>query len=138
MSVLVNGSPTAQFSVEKGFNIVVEGLSRLLRKTTVLGWVSGASFGGNRVHITHLQFADDTIIFLKPKLEYFLYTRRILRCFELASGLCINFHKSCVVKIGRLEEFLCAWTAVFKCQHASLRISYLGLPLGGRPNVVAF
>ncbi|KAK2644266.1 hypothetical protein Ddye_019461 [Dipteronia dyeriana] len=31
-------------------------------------------------------------------------TRRILKCFELASGLSLNFHKSCAVKGDRRER----------------------------------
>ncbi|KAK2651364.1 hypothetical protein Ddye_011220 [Dipteronia dyeriana] len=112
ISVLVNGSHTPQFGVDRGlrqgdplslflFNIVVEGLNKFMEKAVDLDMLRGASFGNNSVHITHLQFAEDTIIFLKPRMEFLINTRRILRCFELASGLRINFHKSCVVKVGQ-------------------------------------
>lgn len=77
------------------FNIVSEGLNGLFRKAMELGLIRGATFGSNDVHISHLQFADDTILFLKPSLEYLCNDRRILRCFELVAGLRINFHKSC-------------------------------------------
>ncbi|KAK3231157.1 hypothetical protein Dsin_003038 [Dipteronia sinensis] len=80
MSVLVNGSPTPQFGVQRGlrqggslspllFNIVVEGLNCLFLKAVNLDLIKGESFDDNEVHITHLQFANDTIIFLKPKME---------------------------------------------------------------------
>ncbi|KAK2638365.1 hypothetical protein Ddye_026160 [Dipteronia dyeriana] len=111
LSILVNGCPTQQFDIEKEihqgdhlshflFNVVVESLSSLLRKAHGLDMIMGISFCNNDVHITHLQFAEDTIVFLKPKMEFLVNAERILRCFELASGLKINFHKSCIVRIG--------------------------------------
>ncbi|KAK3212282.1 hypothetical protein Dsin_016988 [Dipteronia sinensis] len=69
LSVLVNGSPTPQFGLEGDplfpflFNLVVEGLSALFRKAYDLNRIMGASFGNNDVHISHLQFANDTILF---------------------------------------------------------------------------
>ncbi|KAK3221067.1 hypothetical protein Dsin_015037 [Dipteronia sinensis] len=60
------------------------------------------------------------------------YDRRILRCFELASGLGINFQKTCVVKVGKREMCEDNWAGIFRCGNATIPISYLGLPLGGR------
>ncbi|KAK3194323.1 hypothetical protein Dsin_025633 [Dipteronia sinensis] len=78
LSVLVNGCPTDQFLMERGlrqgdpvlpflFNIVVECLSCLFKKAQELNLVRGVSFGNAEVHISHLQFADDTILLLKQK-----------------------------------------------------------------------
>ena len=66
--------------------------------------MKGAVFGKNEVHVSHLQFADDMILFIQPNLSYFLNARRILKVFELVSGLRINFHKSCVVSVGGRER----------------------------------
>ncbi|KAK2662855.1 hypothetical protein Ddye_001429 [Dipteronia dyeriana] len=142
MSILVNGSPTKQFSVERGlrqgdplspflFNIVVEGLSRLLGRASSLDIIKWAVFGVNGVEIAHLQFADDTILFLKPQMEFLLNVKRILRCFELASGLKINYHKSCFVKFGKKDPSNDMWAAAFRCIRSSLPINHLGLSLGG-------
>ncbi|KAK3185002.1 hypothetical protein Dsin_032288 [Dipteronia sinensis] len=143
ISVLDNGSPTAQFGVERGllqgeplspflFNIVLEGLSCLFRKAVELGLLKGATFGKNMVQISHLQFADDTILFLKPNLEYLRNAKRILRCFKLATGLRINFFKSCLVKIGPNVPWNVGWAEAFHCRYDALPIMYLGLPLGAR------
>ncbi|KAK3213081.1 hypothetical protein Dsin_017787 [Dipteronia sinensis] len=78
------------------------------------------------------------MLFLQPKLEYLINFKRILRCFELASGLRINFHKSCVVKVGKKLAEEEDWGRVFKCKKAILPISYLGLPIGARPHSKAF
>ncbi|KAK3222180.1 hypothetical protein Dsin_009205 [Dipteronia sinensis] len=81
---------------------------------------------------------DDTIIFLKPRLDYLCNARRILRCFEIAAGLRINFHKSCLVKVGKSGATNTNWAKVFKCKEATFPITYLGLPLGARPSSKAF
>ena len=80
---MVNGSPTPQFGAQRGlrqgdplspflFNIVVEGLSALLYKAVSLDLIKGESFGKNEVHVSHLQFANDTVVFLKPSIDYIL------------------------------------------------------------------
>ena len=79
----------------------MESLSGCLKTAVDLNLLRGFSVGDNEVHVTHLQYADDTILFLKPKVEFLANAKRILRCFEMASGLKINFHKSCVVKVGK-------------------------------------
>ncbi|KAK3197937.1 hypothetical protein Dsin_021352 [Dipteronia sinensis] len=149
LSVLVNGSHTSQFGKERVlhqgnlispflFNIVTESLSSVLRKAIDLGLISGATFGNNEVYISHLQFADDMIIFLKSRLEYLCKARRILRCFELVMGLRINFHKSYVVKIDKKKTTEDGWADAFKSKKATLPITYLCLPLGARPNTKSF
>ncbi|KAK3220389.1 hypothetical protein Dsin_014359 [Dipteronia sinensis] len=144
MSILVNGSPTKQFRVEIGlrqgdpllpflFNIVVEGLSCMITKARDLHLIKGAVFGVDKVHITHLQFADDTILFVEPNMDYIRNVKRILRCVELVSGLKINFHKSCLVRVGKSGHTNGKWSEAFRCAESSLPILYLGLPLGGNP-----
>ena len=83
------------------FNLVVECLSGCLKKVVDLNLLRGISFGEDAVHMSHLQYANDTIIFLEPKLDFLVNGKRIMRCFEMASGLRINFHKSCVVRVGK-------------------------------------
>ncbi|KAK3220873.1 hypothetical protein Dsin_014843 [Dipteronia sinensis] len=91
------GDPLSPFL----FNMVVESLSCYLKKAFELNLLKEASLGNDEVHISHLQFADDTILFLELNMEYLVNRKRILRCFEMASGFKINFHKSCVVKVGK-------------------------------------
>ncbi|KAK2639456.1 hypothetical protein Ddye_027251 [Dipteronia dyeriana] len=80
-------SPTSQFGVERGlwqgdplspflFNIVTEGLSCLIDKAAGLGLVGGATFDNDIIQITHLQYADDTMLFLKPKRPVFDWEKK--------------------------------------------------------------
>ncbi|KAK2650715.1 hypothetical protein Ddye_018204 [Dipteronia dyeriana] len=109
LSILVNGSPTDQSGLESGlhqgdplppflFNIAIKVLNRLLKKALEMNMVRGVDFGNGKEHATHLQSTDETIVFLEPKRDYLLNLKRILRCYEMASGLRINFHKYCIIK----------------------------------------
>ncbi|KAK2648316.1 hypothetical protein Ddye_015805 [Dipteronia dyeriana] len=73
----------------------------------------GCHFGIEAVRVLHLQFTDDTILFPQPKIEYLLNVRRIMRCFELALGLHINFQKTCLVKVGKRRNEEEDWAAIF-------------------------
>lgn len=112
MSVLINGSATEEFQTQKGlrqgdplspflFNIVVEALNILLERARALNIIKGTQIGANGVIPSHLQFADDTILFCNNDRVELANIKRILRCFQLMSGLKINFSKSsvCGVKI---------------------------------------
>ncbi|CAL5336186.1 unnamed protein product [Camellia sinensis] len=144
ISVLVNGSPTAEFSPQRGlrqgdplspflFTIVAEGLNILLERAKEQGMIRGASVGHQELIISHLQFADDTIIFCEANWDEIRVLKRILRCFEVMSGLKINFHKSIVCGIGVEEELVKEFANNLNCLSQSLPLSYLGLPLGANP-----
>lgn len=141
MSVLVNGSPTKEFSLEKGlrqgdplspflFNIAVQGLSCMLQRGCDLGLIEGVSIGQAGFHLSHLQFADDTLIFSSASLESMQNVKRILLCFELMSGLKVNFSKSSIFGVG-IEDHVCDFTAqTLRCKQGHLPFKYLGLPIG--------
>lgn len=69
ISVLVNGSPTNEFSPQRElrqgeplvpflFNLVAEGLNLFLNRAKQLGLIKGASVGVNNLSISYLQYAD--------------------------------------------------------------------------------
>ena len=59
--------------------------------------MEGIYIGSNRVDLSHLQFADDTLLFCPTNRGVILNLRRMLHCFLVMSGLCINFSKSAVI-----------------------------------------
>lgn len=144
ISVLVNVSPTEEFSPQGGlrqgdplspflFNLVAEGLNLRLHRAKLLGLVKGALLGSNRMSISHLQFVDDTIIFCEADLKELILIKRILRCFQVMSGLKINFHKSVVCGVCISDSEVKDFAGELNCQSKKLSILYLGLPLGANP-----
>lgn len=75
ISILVNGSPTAEFSPSRGlrqgdplspllFNLVGEVLAMLLNRASDLQIINGVLLPNCEKPLTHLQFADDVVLFL--------------------------------------------------------------------------
>ncbi|RVW23579.1 LINE-1 retrotransposable element ORF2 protein [Vitis vinifera] len=149
-SVMANGTPTGFFSSSKGlrqgdplspylFVMGMEVLSILIRRAMEGGFISGCKIqrdGGRAVHIAHLLFADDTIVFCEAKKEYLTNLSWILFWFEAASGLRINLAKNEIILVGevqRIEEL----AVEIGCRVGQLPTVYLGLPLGV-PNKAAY
>ena len=142
-SVLVNSSPEGYFTSSRGlhqgdplspllFLLVMEVLSRMLKKVESEGLIQGFSAGGNAnssLRISHLLYADDTILFCDANMTQMLYIRMVLTCFEATTGLRVNMSKSEMVPVGEVQnisvlaESLC-------CRIGVLPLSYLGMPLG--------
>ncbi|RVW95180.1 LINE-1 retrotransposable element ORF2 protein [Vitis vinifera] len=142
-SVLVNGVPAGFFPSSKGlrqgdplspylFVLGMEVLDALIRRAVAGGYLSGCSIKGDRRHnlkISHLFFADDTIVFCEANKEHLTHLSWILLWFEAASGLRINLDKSEIIPVGVVEEIE-EMAVELGCKVGSLPSHYLGLPLG--------
>lgn len=60
--------------------------------------------GGENLEITHLQYADDTLIMCEAKEEQLKILRVILVLFEGISGLHINWRKSFLYPINEVQN----------------------------------
>ena len=110
-------------------------LSVLIRRVVEGGFLSGCSIRGGRrpaVNISHLLFADDTVVFCEAKKEHLMHLSWILFWFEAASGLRINLDKSEIILVGEVEE-VDEMAVELGCRVGLLPSVYLGLPLGA-PN----
>jgi hypothetical protein len=144
LSVLVNGCPTSKINIQRGlkqgdplapflFLLVVEGFSGVMRKAVEVNLFKGFTIGRSSVVISHLQYADDTLCIGEASVSNLWSLKAILRGFELASGLRVNFWKSGLIGINVSPMFLSSACTFLNCREASLPFKYLGLPIGANP-----
>nr|XP_029144810.1 uncharacterized protein LOC114924424 [Arachis hypogaea] len=147
MSVLINSSPSKPFKIERGlrqgdplspflFVLVVDVLHRMIAEAVRNGRISPLLVGRDSVELSHLQFADDIILFSPPEEKTIKNYKRLLRCFELMSGLSINFDKSSLITVNCDEQWVQCMCHFLGCKGGSLPVKYLGIPLGPNPRLV--
>ncbi|XP_016172256.1 uncharacterized protein LOC107614629 [Arachis ipaensis] len=97
--------------------------------------ISPLVVGRDMVELSHLQFADDTILFCPPEDETMKNYKRLLRWFELMSELSINFDKSSLIPINCEEQWVQRMCSLWGCKEGTLPVRYLGVPLGANPKL---
>ncbi|RVX07515.1 putative mitochondrial protein [Vitis vinifera] len=118
-AILVNGNAKGWVKASRGlrqgdplspflFTIVADVLSRMLLKAEERSLLEGFRVGRNRCRVSHLQFADDTILFASSSEE----------------------------ELQTLKSLLLA--LLLDCKASDWPILYLGLPLGGNPTACGF
>ena len=147
---MINGMPTGFFSNSKGlrqgdplspylFVLGMEVLSNPIRRAVDGGFLSGCRIRGRgeeEMIVSHLLFADDTIIFCEASKEQLSALSWILAWFEAASGLRINLDKSVLIPVGEVEDIE-EMTVELGCKVGLLPTVYLGLPLGAHHKAVS-
>jgi hypothetical protein len=144
LSVLVNGSPTREVKIERGlkqgdplapflFLLVVEGLSLLMSRAVSLGYFKPFDIKNSGIVVSHLQYADDTLFIGEACVENLWCVKAILRCFELMSGLKINFAKSMIFGVVPDEPFMRVASKFLNCKVGKFPFIYLGLSVGANP-----
>jgi hypothetical protein len=99
----------------------------------IQGFVSHLIPGG----VTHLQYADDTMILFEPSELGIANLKLLLLCFENMSGLKINFSKSEAVVTGVTEPKKLRVANMLNCSLVNFPISYLGLPVSDKKLLVS-
>ena len=141
VSVLVNGSPLAQFTPQRGlkqgdplspllFNIVAEALSGIMSQALLKGLFRGFLCGKNKVEVSLLQYADDTIFFGEALMDNVRAIKAMLRAFELVSGLKINFAKSGFGAFGVSDLWTNEAADYLNCSLLTFPFTNLGVPIG--------
>jgi hypothetical protein len=148
MSVLVNGSPTAEINIQRGlkqgdplapflFLLVAEGLGGLMKKAVETNRFRGFKVGSNGVIVSHLQYADDTLCISEASIENLWTLKAILRAFEMVPGLKVNFWKSCVMGVNVSNDFIRLASSFLNSKVGLVPFIYLGLPVGANPRRVS-
>lgn len=123
ISVLVNSSPTNEFCSQRGlrqgdplspflFNLVAKGLNLLLTRAYHMGVIKWVKISVGEVVLSHLQFADDSLLLCEAEDEKVRNLKKILRCFKVMSRLRISYHKSQVCGVGVPVESLAKFASI--------------------------
>jgi hypothetical protein len=139
--IKVNGALSEPFTPERGlrqgdplspylFLICAEGFSALLNKAEEDGLIAGIKICRNAPSISHLLFADDSLILIRAKREDASQLRSILELYEQCSGQMINKAKSAILfstntkSVQRREV-----KEILEVQKETMNERYLGLPV---------
>jgi len=149
-SVLVNGSPTCEFPLKRGlrqgdplspflFLLAAEGLNVLMKSVVDNNLYTGYEVGNpNSVMVSHLQFADDTLLVGTKSWANVRALRAVLTLFADMSGLKVNFHKSLLVGVNIGDSWLREAASILNCKVGKISFLYLGLSIGGDPQRLSF
>jgi hypothetical protein len=148
-SVLVNGSPTDEFYLERGlrqgdplspflFLLAAEGFNILMKSMVDNHLFHGYKVGVEATTVvSHLQFADDTLILAEKSWTNVRAMRAVLILFEAISGLKVNFTKSQLVGVNVHQSWLTEAALVMRCRVGCFPFVYLGLPIGGNARLLS-
>ena len=110
----------------------MEAFSRMISVIYSRGLISGFSVGSrehDRVEVSHLLFANDTLVFCGDDTSQISYMGAFFVCFEAISGLKVNLTKSVLVPVCSLDDV--DWLAGrLGYGTTDLPLKYLGLLLG--------
>ncbi|RVW42464.1 putative ribonuclease H protein [Vitis vinifera] len=101
----------------------------LCKKWGLYFWFQSGRKRKRGLLVSHLLFADDTLIFCDAEADQLQYLSWTFMWFEAISGLKVNLSKTEAIPVGEgipMETL----ASVLGCKIGSLPTSYLGLPLG--------
>jgi hypothetical protein len=93
--------------------------------------------GSGGMPVSILQYADDTLFIGDATVENLWAMKAVLRGFEMASGLKVNFWKSCIMGVNVPLDFLTLASDFLNCRIGRVPFKYLGLPVGANPRLSA-
>ncbi|XP_019179229.1 PREDICTED: uncharacterized protein LOC109174447 [Ipomoea nil] len=138
--VLINGRPSEEIVPTRGlrqgdllspylFIICAEGLSLLLQDSQAKGLIHGCRVARGAPAISHLFFADDSLLFFKANLQEAMEVKRCLGVYEAYSGQAVNFNKSSIsFNRNTLDELKDLVAGALGVSQADDFGKYLGLP----------
>lgn len=139
-SFLINGEPRGFVTPSRGlrqgdplspylFILCAEGLSALISQFVGTGQLQGLQICDGAPVISHLLFADDSLLYTQATPHDCLIVKYILETYEHASGQQINLQKSNVVFSGSVCPHLRqSLTQILGVEEVSQHDKYLGLP----------
>jgi hypothetical protein len=139
-SILINGTPSPSFKPHRGirqgdplspylFILCADVLSSLINHLQATNKVKGISIATNAPPISHLFFADDSILFCRAKKEEATHLMKALEEYQRISGQQINLQKSEMTFSPNLQSNVKADFHAIMPIHITNNIAkYLGMP----------
>ena len=104
---------------------MVDALAEMLDGARLAGHIHGVSPHLVPGDLSHLQYANDTLILVRTDPWDLMNLKFILLCFEPMSGLKVNFAKSEAFVIGSDEEEQLRTAFMLNCKLGQLPMTYL-------------
>ncbi|RZB79929.1 UDP-galactose/UDP-glucose transporter 5 [Glycine soja] len=111
-----------------------EALAGLMREAINRNIYTAFAVGKNSSPVSFLQYADDTIFFGEATIQNIKAIKAILRGFEIASSLKINFAKSSLMVFGKSDQWTKEAAKYLNC--ISLAFHLFGYPYWGKPKAL--
>ncbi|KAH1252284.1 hypothetical protein HKD37_04G009209 [Glycine soja] len=89
----------------------------------------------NEVPVNLLQYADNTIFIGEASLQNVITIKSLRTCFELVSGIQVNFNKSGFGTIGVDKVVTERYANLLNCRVMHVPFVYLGIPIGANPRI---
>ena len=149
-AVLVNGCPKKEFPIQRGlrqgdplspflFLLAAEGFDALMKAAVSNNIFQPYGVGAQReVWLSHLQFADDTLVLGEKSWLNVRTIRAVLLILEELSGLKVNFNKSMLTGVNIFTSWLSKAAAILNCRTGLIPFVYLGMPIVGDNGKLSF
>jgi hypothetical protein len=108
------------------FNFAADVFTRMLLKAATRGHITGLMQSMTNTWVISMQYADDTLLFLKNDLHSAINLKWLLSCFDQMSGMRKKIHKCDLISIKVEEQDA---QLVLCCKLGKFPLKYLGVPL---------
>ena len=150
-SFIINGGVCGSVTPERGlrqgdplspylFIMIADAFSKMIQRKVQEKQIHGAKASRTGPEISHLLFADDSLLFTRATRQECTIIVDILNCYEAASGQKINYEKSEVsFSRGIRTEQKAELIGILNMRQVDKHEKYLGIPsISGRSKKIIF
>jgi hypothetical protein len=138
-SILINDVPSQVFSPQRGlrqgdplspylFIICADVFSELINHAKKNMWIKGVKIAHGAPEVTHLFFADDSLLFCRAKKEEINHIQNIITTYQNASGQLVNVNKSEIMFSKHVSDDVKSIHQILPMQKVEHFSKYLGMP----------
>jgi hypothetical protein len=114
------------------FNLVADALSAMMDKAVERDLIVGVLDKLVDKGVSHIQYADDTVLMIDGSNKSIINLKILLYCFEWLSRQKINYHKSEVIFFEFTQDEKERKANMMNYKLGELPVKYLGIPVSDR------